>query len=60
MGSGVTSNLEHKECAQSKYMAEKTITNPDDNHSGYLPLNLARHVQKCIISDISPLSEGLA
>lgn len=54
------SNPEHIECAQSKYVAEKTITNPDDNHSGYLPLNLARHVQKCIISDISPLSQGLA
>lgn len=54
------SNLEHKEHAQSKYVAEKTITNSDDNHSGYLPLNLARLVQKCIISDISPLSQGLA
>jgi len=54
------SDLEHKECAQSKYVAEKTITNPDDNHSGYLPLNLARHVQKSIRSVISLLSQGLA
>lgn len=60
LSSRVTSASEHKECAQMKYMAEKTITDPDCNRSGYLPLNLSKHVQKCIISDISSSSQGLA
>lgn len=60
LSSRVTSTSEHKECAQMKYMAEKTITDPDCNCSGYLPLNLPKHVQKCIISDISSSSQGLA
>lgn len=54
------SNLEHQECAWSKYVTEETITNPDDDYSGCLPLNLARHIQNCIKSGISPLSQDLA
>lgn len=43
-----------------KYMAEQTISEPICNHSGYLLPNLSKHVQKCLTSDISSLSHGLA
>lgn len=38
--SRLVSNLEHQECAWSKYVTKKTITNPDDNYSAIYLLTL--------------------